>query len=107
MRNDLDRQRDQHKASNNRNDIKRRDLLLSGGYLFAASALISEALVTVTSKPANAQATAATSTALSADLIGEIATSAYIYAYPLIMMELTCNCRVRFFHPHRDTERRR
>ena len=49
MRNDLDRQRDQDKASNNRNDIKRRDLLLSGGYLFAASALISEALVTVTS----------------------------------------------------------
>ena len=33
--------------------------------------------------------TTVASTALPSDLIGEIATSAYIYAYPLILMELT------------------
>ena len=89
MRSDLDRQTDHDNASNNRRGIRRRDLLLSGASVIAASALVGEALVTATSKPANAQATAAASTVLSFDLINEIATSAYIYAYPLIMMELT------------------
>ena len=69
--------------------IKRRDVLLSGGSLLAASALMGGALVPATSKPANAQATAATSSAVPADLIGDIAISAYIYAYPLIFMEMT------------------
>ena len=69
--------------------IKRRDVLLSGGSLLAASALMGGALVPATSKPANAQATAATSSAVPADLIGDIAISTYIYAYPLIFMEMT------------------
>ena len=72
-----------------REGIDRRDALLSGGSLLVASALIGEALVTATSKPANAQAIAATPADLSSDLISEIATSAYTYAYPLILMELT------------------
>jgi hypothetical protein len=89
MNRDHHRQTDRDNASGNRSGIKRRDLLLSGSSVFAASALIAEALVTATSKPANAQATAPTSTALSSDLIGEIATSSYIYAYPLLIMEMT------------------
>jgi hypothetical protein len=72
--------------SNNR--IKRRDVVVSGGSLLAASALMGGALLPATSRPAKAQATAATSTAVPADLIGDIATSAYIYAYPLIFMEM-------------------
>ena len=64
-------------------------MLLSGSSLLAASALMGGAFVPATSRPASAQATAATSTAVPADLIGDIATSAYIYAYPLILMELT------------------
>ena len=89
MSNELDRQTDQDTALTNRYGIKRRDLLLSGGSMFAASALIGEALITAASKPANAEATPATASDLPADLLGEIATSAYIYAYPLILMELT------------------
>ena len=77
----------QHEVSNNR--VRRRDVLLSGSSLLAASALIGGAFVPATSRPANAQAAAATSTAVPSDLIGDIATSAYIYAYPLILMELT------------------
>ena len=69
--------------------VRRRDVLLSGSSLLAASALMGGAFVPATSRPANAQATAATSGAVPADLIGDIATSAYIYAYPLILMELT------------------
>jgi hypothetical protein len=79
----------QGNASNNREGIKRRDLLLSGSSLLAASALIGDALVTASTKPARAQTTAPSSTALPSDLIGEIATNAYIYAYPLIIMEMT------------------
>jgi hypothetical protein len=48
-----------------------------------------EALNTATSRAANAQVSAAMPTALPSDQIGEVATSVYIYAYPLIMMELT------------------
>ena len=33
--------------------------------------------------------TTAAPTAVPADLIGDIATNAYIYAYPLVLMELT------------------
>jgi hypothetical protein len=63
------------------NYIKRRDVLLSGGSLLAASALMGGAFVPATSSPANAQGAAATSSAVPADLISDIATSAYIYAY--------------------------
>ena len=62
-------------------------MLLSGSSLLAASALMGGTFVPATSRPANAQAAAATSSAVPADLIGDIATSAYIYAYPLIFME--------------------
>jgi hypothetical protein len=75
-------------ASNKRDGIKRRDVLLSSGSLLAASAL-SETLITATSDPANAQVTASAFSALPSDQIGEVATSAYIYAYPLILMEMT------------------
>ena len=69
--------------------IKRRDLVLAGGSLLAASAFSGEVAVDAIGSPANAQASGATSTALPSDQIGEVATSVYIYAYPLIMMELT------------------
>jgi hypothetical protein len=49
------------------NHIKRRDVLLSGGSLLAASALMGGAFVPATSRPANAQAAAATSSAVPAD----------------------------------------
>jgi hypothetical protein len=75
--------------SSDRKGVHRRDVLLSGSSLLAASALMSEVLATATSEPANAQAHPAAPTALPADQIGEVATSAYIYAYPLIMMEIT------------------
>ena len=75
-------------ASNTREGIKRRDILLSGASLLAASAL-SEAVVAANSAPANAQVTAAAFSALPSDQIGEVATSAYIYAYPLILKEMT------------------
>jgi hypothetical protein len=68
---------------------KRRDVLLSGGSLPAASTLMGEALDTATSKAAYAQASTTTSTALPSNQIGEVATNAYIYAYPFILMELT------------------
>jgi hypothetical protein len=74
---------------NNRIGVKRRNVLLSGGSLLAASALTGEALVTATNTPANAQASTAKSTPLPSDQIGEVATSVYIYAYPLILMEMT------------------
>ena len=82
-----DRQTDQENASNNRYGINRREVL-SGSSLLAASALMGAAFIPATSRPANAQAAAAPST-LPPDQIGDIATSAYIYAYPLILMELT------------------
>ena len=70
------------------NRVGRRDVL-SGSSLLAASVLMGGPFVPATSEPANAQAAAATSSAVPADLIGDIATSAYIYAYPLIFMEMT------------------
>jgi hypothetical protein len=72
-----------------RKGIDRRDALLSGGSLLVASASMGEALAAVTSKPANAQQHVATLPALPSDQIGDVATSAYVYAYPLILMELT------------------
>ena len=57
--------------------------------MLAASALMGGAFVPATSRPANAQVAAATSSAVPADLISDIATRAYIYAYPLIFMEMT------------------
>ena len=78
-----------HKSLDDRKGVDRRRVLLSGGSLLASSALMGEALNTATGGAANAQASAATPTALPSDQIGEVATNAYIYAYPLIMMELT------------------
>ena len=78
-----------HKPFDERKAVDRRRVLLSGGSLLASSALMAETLDTATSRVANAQASAATSTALPSDQIGDVATNAYIYAYPLIMMELT------------------
>jgi hypothetical protein len=70
-------------SSNDRIAIGSRDLLLGGGSALAASALIGEVLFHA--NPAQAQ----TPTALPSDEIGEVAISAYIYAYPLIVMEIT------------------
>jgi hypothetical protein len=78
-----------HEPFDERKGVDRRRVLLSGGSLLASSALMAETLDTATSRAANAQASAATPTALPSDQIGDVATSAYIYAYPLIMMELT------------------
>jgi hypothetical protein len=78
-----------HKSSDDGKGVDRRSVLLSGGSLLASSALMGEALDTATSRAANAQASVATPTALPSDQIGEIAANAYIYAYPLILMELT------------------
>ena len=69
--------------------IKRRDLVLAGGALLAASAFSGEAAVDAIGSPASAQASGATPTALPSDQLGEVATNVYIYAYPLILMELT------------------
>jgi hypothetical protein len=68
------------------NCVRRRDVLLSGGSLLAASVLMGG---TAISTAANAQATAAASTGVPADQIADIAVNAYIYAYPLIFMEMT------------------
>ena len=72
-----------------RRGIDRRDVLLSGSSLLAASVLMGEVLVSGTSEPANAQVRSGAPTPLPADQIGEVAISAYIYAYPLITMEIT------------------
>ncbi|MGB6446209.1 MAG: DUF1254 domain-containing protein [Xanthobacteraceae bacterium] len=72
-----------------RKGIDRRDALVRGGSLLVASALVGEALVPITGNGANAQQSAAMLPPLPSDQIGDVATSAYIYAYPLILMELT------------------
>ena len=89
MNNGLTNERKVQDDLNNRNGIKRRDVLLNGSTLLAASALTGGALVAATGTPASAQASAAMSTALPSDQIGDVVTSAYIYAYPLIIMEMT------------------
>jgi hypothetical protein len=78
-----------HKSSDDGKGVDRRRVLLSGGSLLASSALMGEALHTAASRAAYAQASAATPTALPSDQIGEVAANAYLYAYPLILMELT------------------
>jgi len=78
-----------HKFLDDGEGVDRRRVLLSGGLLLASSALMGEALDTATSRAASAQASVATPTVLPSDEIGEVATNAYIYAYPLILMELT------------------
>jgi hypothetical protein len=80
----------QDNVSNNRRDIKRRDVLLSGSSLLAASSLVGGTIGSAISAPAIAQtANSAPTTPLPSDQIAEVATSAYLYAYPLIIMELT------------------
>ena len=78
-----------HKFLDDGEGVDRRRVLLSGGLLLASSALMGEALDTATSRAASAQASVATPTVLPSDEIGEVATNAYIHAYPLILMELT------------------
>ena len=78
-----------HRPFDEGKGVDRRRVLLSGGSLLASSALMAETLDTATSRAAYAQASAATPAVLPSDQIGEVATSAYIYAYPLILMELT------------------
>lgn len=78
-----------HKSLDDRKGVDRRRVLLSGGSLLASSALMVETLDTATSGAAYAQASAVTPTALPSDQIGEVAANAYLYAYPLILMELT------------------
>ena len=77
------------KFSSDRKNIGRRDVLLGGGAALAASAFIGGAIATATSQPANAQTPAARPAALASEEIGDVATSAYIYAYPLVIMEIT------------------
>jgi hypothetical protein len=84
-----DKKSPQDESLKNREGIKRRDVLLCSGSLLAASALMGEVLNNASTTAANAQASATMSDALPSDQVSEIATSAYIYAYPLIMMELT------------------
>jgi hypothetical protein len=79
----------QDNSANNRGGIKRRDLLLSGSSLLAASSLASGAIATAIATPASAQTGAGKATPLPSDQMGEVATSAYLYAYPLILMEMT------------------
>ena len=74
---------------NGRQGIARRDVLLSGGSVLAAAGLMGEALITATSTPANAEARTSMPAALPSDEIGEVAARAYMYAYPLILMEIT------------------
>jgi hypothetical protein len=78
-----------HKSFDEKKGVDRRRVLLSAGSLLASSALMSEVMNTATSRVASAQASVGTPTALPSDQIGEVATNAYIYAYPLILMELT------------------
>jgi hypothetical protein len=83
-----DRKKIRDVFSIDRKDIDRRDVLLSAGSVLAASALMGETFM-ATSEPANAQARASMSAALPSDQSGEAAINAYIYAYPLILMEIT------------------
>ena len=78
-----------HKSLNERKAVDRRRVLLSGGSLLASSALMGGVLDTATSRAAYAQASAASPIALPSDQIGEVAANAYLYAYPLVLMELT------------------
>ncbi|MFZ2077851.1 MAG: hypothetical protein WAV38_14595, partial [Xanthobacteraceae bacterium] len=71
----------QDERQKNRKGLKRRDVLLSSGAVLAASTLMGEALNTAGIRAANARASATTPKPLPPDQIGEVATSAYIYAY--------------------------
>ena len=77
------------KFSSDRKDIDRRDVLLSAGSALAASILMGAATGIGASEPVKAQTPNAMPTALPSDEIGDVAVSAYIYAYPLIIMEIT------------------
>jgi hypothetical protein len=71
-----------------RTKLKRRDLLITGS-LAASAALAGAPMVAATSQPANAQASATQPDMLPSDEIGDVAVGAYIYAFPLILMEMT------------------
>ena len=75
-------------APSQRAGLKRRDLLITSS-LVASAALIGAPMLIAASQPATAQASAAPSNMLPSDEIAEAAVSAYIYAYPLILMEIT------------------
>ena len=77
------------KFSSDRKDIDRRDVLLGGGSALAVSILVGGATGIATSEPVKAQTPTTMPTALPSDEVGDVAVSAYIYAYPLIIMETT------------------
>ena len=66
--------------------VSRRKVLLNGTALAAATAMGSAGPIQMAQ--AQQQRTASMSTALPSDQIGEVAVSAYLYAYPLISMEM-------------------
>lgn len=66
--------------------VSRRKVLLSGTTLAAATAMGSAGPIQTVQ--AQQQRPASVSAALPADQIGEVAVSAYLYAYPLISMEM-------------------
>ena len=67
--------------------VSRRKILLGGTTLAAATAMGSAG--PIQTAQAQQQRPASVSTALPPDQIGEVAVSAYLYAYPLISMEMT------------------
>ena len=72
-----------------RTNLSRRDILLSGGSVFAASALTGGTFATAMNGPVHAQASTTEPFPLSSEEVANVAIGAYIYAYPLIIMELT------------------
>ena len=66
--------------------VSRRKILLGGTTLAAATAMGSAGPIQTVQ--AQQQRPASVSAALPADQIGEVAVSAYLYAYPLISMEM-------------------
>ena len=67
--------------------VSRRKILLGGTTLAAATAMGSAG--PIQTAQAQQQRPVAVSAALPSDQIGEVAVNAYLYAYPLISMEMT------------------
>lgn len=79
----------QRKGSNSRHGSKRRALPLGGSPLLVVPAIAAGAVVGALTTPARARMPATKPPPLPPDQIAEIAASAYIYAYPLVLMEMT------------------
>ncbi len=69
--------------------VLRRDVLLGAGSVLSLSPLIGVSPIAIVSGSALAQNPKPQPSKLSATEIGEIARAAYIYAYPMIIMEMT------------------